>query len=96
MAYQKAMAARTSVLHVIARKIEQDKDTGEDKIAITDGSSFVIKVNLKAQESILLTCAHVVSGNLIPNSLRVKMMAPYGVQEYPAHIVHFDSQLHGH
>ncbi|CAL5037551.1 unnamed protein product [Urochloa decumbens] len=60
------MAARRSVLHVISLSIEHDEDTGEDKMLMKDGSSFVMKVNHQSQESILLTCAHVLSGDLIP------------------------------
>lgn len=91
MAYRRAKAARRSVLHVIVKIIEKD-ETGADKIFIRTGSSFVIKVDLQAQESFLLTSQHVVCGRLNPgDGLRVMMMLPGGVQQFPASIIHMNS-----
>jgi hypothetical protein len=49
---------------------------------------------LQAQETFLLTCEHVVRGELSPgDGLRVRMMLPVGVGEFPASIIHMNTQI---
>jgi hypothetical protein len=80
MAYCRAMATRKSILHVIVKIIMKD-ETGAYKTFIRTGSSFVIKVDLQAQQTFLLTFEHVVRGRLNPgDGLRVRMMLSAGVE----------------
>lgn len=93
--YGRAMAAKRSVLQVIARTIVRDDQTGADRIMIGQGSSFVIKVNQQAQESFVLTSAHVMGDRLKPgdDGLCVRLMVPGGVLEFAATIIHSDGPM---
>ncbi|CAN6224565.1 unnamed protein product [Urochloa humidicola] len=79
------MAARRNVLAVL-----MFRPCG----AVISGSGFVIKRNLQAQESIVLTSNHTLGVVADEDVLRVRYPTfPRGVQELPATILHQDDTL---